>query len=118
MRSKRKMGYSRKNPNRGLRIYFFENPFGIFHFFTLLLEIPDKTKLNLWIFHKIALDPLEIPRQKKRPLKIPHYFFLVALGNFTSFLIKLGNSTRYSFDTPGNSISSTSPSPLFGFFLE
>ena len=34
------------------------------------------------------LDPLEIPRlQKPRPLKIPHYFFLVTLGNCTSFLI-------------------------------
>ena len=31
---------------RGLRIYFFENPPGIFHFVTLPLEIPGKTKHN------------------------------------------------------------------------
>ena len=29
-----------------LRIYFFEKLSGIFHFFTLPLKIPDKTKLN------------------------------------------------------------------------
>ena len=28
---------------------------GMFHFLTLTLEIPDKTKLNPWIFHKIVL---------------------------------------------------------------
>ena len=39
------MGYSRKKTNGGLRIYFSENPPGIFGFFTLLLEILDKTKL-------------------------------------------------------------------------
>ena len=32
------------------------------------------------------LDPLEIPTPK-RPLEFPHYFFLVTLGNSTSFLI-------------------------------
>ena len=70
-----------------LRIYFFENPPGIFHFFTLPLEILDKTKLNPWIFHKIVLDPLEIPRPKnKDPWKF-HIYFLVTLGNSTSFLI-------------------------------
>ena len=59
-----------KNPNRvrgggrggGLRIYLFENTPGIFYFFTLPLEIPDKIKLNSWIFHKIVLKLLEIPR--------------------------------------------------------
>ena len=29
------------------------------------------------------LDPLEIQCQKQRPRKIPHYFFLVTLGNST-----------------------------------
>ena len=67
---------------------FWKPPLGFFIFFTLPLEIPDKTKLNPWIFHKIVLDPLEIPRPKtKTPLEIPHYFFLVTLGNLTSFLI-------------------------------
>ena len=80
------MGCSRKNPNRGggLRIYFFENPLDFFNFFTLPLEVPDKTKLNPWIFHKIVLDPLEIPRPKT---KTP--------GNSTLLLITLGNSTSF-----------------------
>ena len=59
-----------------MRIYFFEKLPGIFHFFTLPLKIPDKTKLNPWIFHKIVLDPLETPKPKT---KTPE--------NSTSFLI-------------------------------
>ena len=41
------MTYSRKNSNRGggVEDILFCPP-GIFHFFTLPLEIPDKTKLN------------------------------------------------------------------------
>ena len=74
------MGYSRKNPNKvgggGLRIYFFEKNPGIFHFFTLPLEIPDKTKLTPWIFHKIVLDLLEIPRPKTKTLGNSTLFFL------------------------------------------
>ena len=35
-------------------------------FFTLPLEIPDKTMLNSWIFCKIVLDSLEILRPKKK----------------------------------------------------
>ena len=68
---------------RGLRIYFCENSPGIFHFFTLPLEIPDKTKLNPWIFHKIVLDPLEIPRPKTKTHGNSTLFFLVTLGNST-----------------------------------
>ena len=45
----------------GHRGYTFFQPPGILHFFTLPLEIPDKPKLDLWIFHKIVLNPLEIP---------------------------------------------------------
>ena len=80
------LGYSRKNPNGGggevgLRIYFLEKPPEIFHFFTLPLEIADKKKLSPWIFYKIVLDPLEIPKPKTQtdPLEFPHYFFLVTL---------------------------------------
>ena len=46
----------------------FGKPPGSFHFFILPLEIPDKTKLNPWILHKIVLDPLEIPSPKQRTL--------------------------------------------------
>ena len=79
------MGYSRKNPNReGWGYTFLKTPW---NFFTLTLEVPDKTKLNPWIFHIIVLDPLEILRPKIRALEIPHYYFLITLGNSTSFLI-------------------------------
>ena len=71
------LGNSRKN----------RKPPGIFHFFTLTLKIPDKTKLSSWIFHNIVLDPLEVSRPKIKTPVIPHYFFLVTLGNSTSFLI-------------------------------
>ena len=84
------MGYSRKiqtGRGVGLRIYCFENPHGIFNFFILSLEVPGKTKFNPCISYKVVLDPLEIPQgQKQRPLEISH-FFLVTLGNSTSFLI-------------------------------
>ena len=70
---------------RGLRTYFFENPAGIF--FSLPLDISDKTKLHAWKSLKIALDPLEILRPKTKTLEIPHYFFLVTPGNSTSLLI-------------------------------
>ena len=79
--------FQKKFKQGRLRIYFCENCPAIFHFFTLSLEIPDKTKLNHWIFHKIVLDPLKIPGPKTRPMEIPHYFFLVTLRNSTSFLI-------------------------------
>ena len=67
-------------------ILFWKNSWNLF-FFTLTPEIPDRTKLNLWIFLKIVLDLLEIPRQKQKTLEILSYFFLVTLGNSTSFLI-------------------------------
>ena len=79
-------GCSRKNPNGGLRIYFFENP-GIFHFFTLPMEIPDKTKLSAWIFHRIVLDPLEIPRPKTDPWNFHIIFSWSPFGNSILLLI-------------------------------
>ena len=48
-------------------------PSGIFHFFTLPLQIPDKTKLNPWIFHKIVLAAYilwKFQGKKQRPLEI------------------------------------------------
>ena len=80
-----------KIQTRVLRIYFFEpappcpSP-GIFHFFTLPIEIPDKTKLNPWIFYKIVLDPLEIPRPKT---KTPR--------NSTFSLFFLGHPWKFHF---------------------
>ena len=76
---KDKLGYSRKKTNRGggeAEDITFENPPGIFNFFTLSLEIPDKTKLHYWKFHKIMLDPSEIPRPKTKTLGNSPSFFL------------------------------------------
>ena len=83
-----KLGYSRKKPNIG------DWRHGIFHFFTLPLEIPDKTKLHPWKSHKIVLDPLEISRLKS---KTP--------GKFTLFYL-------------GYPIPHPQPPPLFVFFQE
>ena len=95
-------------------ILFWKNPWN-FSFFTLPLEFQDETKLHPWKFHTFLLDLLEIPRPKsKTPGWRFHYFFLVTLGNSTSFLINTpGNSSCYFSNTPGNSISST---PMFRFF--
>ena len=66
----------------GLRIYFFEpvppcpSP-GIFPFFTLPIEIPDKTNLNPWIFYKIVLDPLEIPSKAKNKDPEKFHIFII-----------------------------------------
>ena len=79
-----KMGYSRKKQTGRLMTCFFEIPQGFFHFFTLPLEIPDKTKLNLGKFHKFWLDPLEIPGPK---IKTP--------GNSASFF--LGHPWKFHF---------------------
>ena len=81
------MGYSGKKQTGGLRTYFIEKPPGIFHFFILPMEIPDKTKLTPWKFHKFLLDPLEISRPKTKTLEIRLYVFLINLENSTSFLI-------------------------------
>ena len=81
------MGYSGKNQTGGLRTYFIETPPGIFHFFILPMEIPEKTKLTPWKFHKFLLDPLEISRPKTKTLEIRLYVFLINLENSTSFLI-------------------------------
>ena len=68
-----------------------------------------KTTLEFFIFYFIPrnyrqnkVQPLDIQQnfqvQKQRPLKNPHYFFLVTLGNSTTSLITPGNSTCYFFD--------------------
>ena len=96
--------YSRKKTKQGgFRTYFFENVQGVFNFFTLPLEIPDKTKFHPWKLHKIVFNTLEITR----PLKDPHYFFLVILGNWSPL--------SHLLVTPENSTSS-SPPPPFVFF--
>ena len=63
-------GYSRKHIN------FEKNP-GIFHCFTLPLEIPNKTNLHPWI-PQSCIRPLWNSKtniQQRRPMETPHYFF-------------------------------------------
>ena len=59
-----------------------KTPLGISHFFTLPLEISDKTKFNPWIFQKIVLDPLEIPRPKTKTPGNSTLIFLVHTWKF------------------------------------
>ena len=56
--------------------------------FTFPLEIPDKTKLHPWQFHKIVLDPLEIPRLKTKTPRNSTFF----LGHRWKF--HFANSTK------------------------
>ena len=80
----------KKIQTMGLRIYFFENP-GVFHFFTLTLEIPDKTRLSPWIFHRFVLDPLEIPIPKTDPWNFHIIFSWSHFGYYILFLINPRN---------------------------
>ena len=80
--------FQKKSKQGRLRIYFLENPPGIFHFLTLSLEIPDKTKLNPLIFHTIVLASIPVVRNPTIPkTETP--------GNSTFFLGHRGNSTLF-----------------------
>ena len=74
---------------RGVEDILFWSPPGIFHFFTLPLEIPDKTKLSPWTLHRIVLDPLKIPRPKTQTDRWNFHitFFWSPYGNSILFLI-------------------------------
>ena len=80
------LGCFRKKIQTRFEDILFENP-GVFHFFTLTLEIPDKTKPSPWIFHRIVLDPLEIPIQKTDPWNFHIIFSWPHFGNSILFLI-------------------------------
>ena len=101
-------GLFQKKLKQGSWGYTFLKPLELFILFTLPLEIPDKTKLNPWTFHKIVLDPLEIP----------HYFSLVTLGNSTSFLINPWKFHMPFLWYPWKFHIYPLPPVLFWFFLE
>ena len=67
----------KKSKQGGLRIYFFENPPEIFHFFNLT---PGNSRQNkaqtLDIIHKIVLNSLKIPRPKTKTPGNSILFFL------------------------------------------
>ena len=94
--------FQKKKPNRGrVEDILFLNIYRLFYFFTLLLEIPEKTKLLPWKFHRFLLHPLEIPRPKtKNP------------GNSTLFF--LVHTRKFHILNPPP--PPTSIPPLFGFF--
>ena len=99
-----KWAIAEKIQKGGIEDILFPKPPRNFSFFTLRLEIPDKTKFNPCIFHKIVLEPLEIPRPKTKtpgnsallflghpwkfhfvfnwPLKIPHAISLIYTWEF------------------------------------
>ena len=97
------MGYCRKNPNRWgrrgrLRIYFFEPPPSPLEFFIFLLypwKFQTKQSSTPGYSTKLCQIPWQFQHQKQRPLEIPHYFFLVTLGNSTLFLIQKGGAHKY-----------------------
>ena len=97
------MGCSRKN-RRVWGHTFFKPSLEYFVYLLYPLEIPDKSKFRPnRNCSKLCYIPWKFQYQKPRPQEIPHNFFLVIAWK----------SICYFFDTPGNSISSTS---LFVFF--
>ena len=85
-----------------MRIYYFENYLGLFNFFYFTLEIPDKTKLHPWKFHKIVSDPLgiQIPLKAKNqdPWKF-HIIFLVLLHFRTPLVVTDDSSWKKAAET-------------------
>ena len=89
--------------------------------FTFPLEIPDKTKLHPWQFHKTVLDSLKIPRSKTKTPRNSTLFFLghrwkFHFANSTKLLLPRKFHMLFLwYDTPRNSISSPPPPSLFFF---
>ena len=81
------MSYFRENPNIGSWGYtFLKNPWN-FSFFKLYRQkFQTKPSSTPGYSKKLHYIPWKFQDQKQRPLEIPH-FFLVTLGNSTSFLI-------------------------------
>ena len=68
---------------------FFEKTLEFLSFFTLPLEVPDKTELHPSKFHKIALYPIEIPIPKVKTPGNSAWFFLGHAWKFCFILINL-----------------------------
>ena len=73
----------KKNGGCGWGHTFFGKTSEISRYVTLLLAIPDKTRLHSWNFCNVKFQ-----NQKPRPLEFP-IFFLITPGNSTSFLTNL-----------------------------
>ena len=89
----------------GLRAKFFEPPLEYFIFFTLLLEIPEKTKLHPWKFHKIKLRLFSFWLKTPSRWKIPPRFSWVHAQIKHNCAIlenraeKLGGKKSWTFST-------------------
>ena len=87
------MGYSRKNPNRGrggggsCGYTFLKKTLESFIFLLYPWKFHTKQSSTPGYSTKLCQIPWNFQGQKQIPLEIPHYFFLVTLGNSTSFLI-------------------------------
>ena len=82
------MGCSRIKPNRGVEDILFWNPPWNFSLLYFTSGNSRQNKVPPWIFHKIVLDPLEIPMPKTKTPGNSTLFLLATLGNSTLFLIK------------------------------
>ena len=107
------LGYSRKNPNRGLRIYFSENSPAIFRLVTLPWEIPKKTSSPLDILQN-CMTPFENFKVKNQD---PWRFFLVQLWKFHFVFSWLLEFTHALSSIPLE-IACPQFLSLFGFSLE
>ena len=67
---------------------------------------------------KLCQIPWNFQGQKQIPLEIPHYFFLVTLGNSTSFLINPWKFHMLFLGYHWEFHILNSPPPRFGFSLE
>ena len=79
----------------GLRIYFSENPTGIFRFVIIPIKIPQKTNFHSWKFCKIACHPLEIPRSKTKTHGNSAWVFL---GHSWKFHFLFNYPLKYPYD--------------------
>ena len=104
--------FQKKSKQRSWGQFLKKTP-GIFRFITLIFEVPDKIKLHPWKFYKIVLHHWNFQGKKARPMEISHDFFLMTLGNSTSFFNDPLNFYILFFNNPGNSMSSTSPVWMF-----
>ena len=101
--------FQKKNQTGGVED-ILEPPLRIFHFFTLPLEILDKTKLHPLEIQQICVRSHGNSKTKNQdPWKFHIIFSWSPLEIPFCVLLAPGNSTCYFFDTPGNPISLTLP---------
>ena len=120
------LGFFRKNPNKGGWGHTFWKKNRNFKFRSLPLEILTflfyswhfwtKQSFPLGNSKKMCYTPWKFQSQKPTPIEIPHDFFLITPGNYTSFLINPpGISTCCFQQAPGLSMFSPPAPPHLRF---